>query len=148
MEETFYEKIGNRYVPITVYNSNWHDSYPKGCHLIMVVPGGRSTMYNIQPAFGPMIAAGKIAEDAICSAITAESRYKPTKQLITEGQRQAWKKLDEEMGDTLTTLQASGVRDCVQKGIDVMVKEADKLLQHPEVRKAWEQFLLVAELSK
>lgn len=148
MEETFYAKVGRRYVPITVYNSSWHDSYPKGCHLVMAKPGGKSTMYNIDPAYGPMIAAGKIAADAICNAIVAESKYKPSKQPVTEGQRRAWKALDEAMGDGLATLQAPGVRDCVQKGIDAMVKEADKLLSNPDVRKAWEQFLLVAELSK
>jgi len=40
------------------------------------------------------------------------------------------------------------VRDCAEAGVKAMQEEADKLMQHESVRKAYELFQLMCELTK
>ena len=76
------------------------------------------------------------------------SELRPARTPITPAQQRAWKKLAKEMGDELCTLHGASVRDCAEAGIKAMQEEADKLMQNEAVRKAYEQFLLVCELTK
>lgn len=148
MKKIFYEKVGRKYVPVSEYDSNLLDAMPKGAHLIVSYPGGQSTRYNINPAYAPMIAAGRVAEDAICNAITKQSELKPHRKPLTEGQKLAWENLAKEFGEDLCTLYGSSVRDCADAGVKAMQEEAEKLLTNPAVKKAYEHFLLVCELTK
>ena len=148
MKKVFYEKVGRKYVPVSEYDSNLLDALPKGTHIIMSYPGGQSTRYKIDPAYGPMIAAGRVAEDAICNAITKQSELKPHRKPLTEGQKLAWENLAKEFGEDLCTLYGSSVRDCADAGVKAMQEEAMKLMENPSVKKAYEHFLLVCELTK
>ena len=147
-KKTFYQKVGRRYVPVKEYDSELMDSFPAGAHLVMSYPGGKSIRYNINPEYAPMIAAGRVSEDAIRSAITKASELRPTRQPLTEGQRKAWNKLKKEFGDEFFGLRGASIHDCVEAGVKAMMEEANKLMSNPGVKKAYEQFLLVAELSK
>jgi hypothetical protein len=89
-----------------------------------------------------------VAEDAICKAISKASELRPKHTPITEGQKRAWRKLAKEMGDELSTLYGLSVHDCAEAGVKAMQAEAEKLLANPTVRKAYERFLLVAELTR
>jgi hypothetical protein len=95
-----------------------------------------------------MIAAGRVAEDAICDAMRTASEMRPQRTPITEGQRRAWKKLAKEFGDELCPLTYGSARDHAEAGVQAMQAEADKLMTNPAVRLAYEQFLLVCELTK
>jgi hypothetical protein len=148
MKKIYYEKKGRRYVPVSEYDNDFLDSFTKGTHLVMSYPGGKSTRYNIDPNYAAMIAAGRVAEDAICKAISKASELRPKSTPITEGQRKAWRKLAKEFGDELCTLNGLSVHDCAEAGIKAMQVEADKLLINPSVRKAYERFMLIAELTK
>ena len=64
-KKVYYEKRGRRYVPVAEYDGDFMDSYTHGTHLLMVYPGGQSRRYNIDPAYAPMIAAGRVAEDLV-----------------------------------------------------------------------------------
>jgi hypothetical protein len=133
---------------VSEYDNDFLDSFTKGTHLVMSYPGGKSTRYNIDPNYAAMIAAGRVAEDAICKAISKASELRPKSTPITEGQRKAWRKLAKEFGDELCTLNGLSVHDCAEAGIKAMQVEADKLLTNPSVRKAYERFMLIAELTK
>ena len=148
MKKIFYEKVGRRYVPVSEYDSNLLDSLPKGSHIVMVYPGGQSTRYKIDPAYGPMIAAGRVAEDAICNAIFKASEAKPKERPITPRQKAAWEEMKAAFDDEFFHLRYNSTRDLVEAGIKAMQTEADKLLSNPAVKKAYEHFLLVAELTK
>jgi hypothetical protein len=148
VNKIYYEKVGRKYVPVAEYNEEWMDSFTKGSHLVMVYPGGSSRRYNIDPAYAPMIAAGRVAEDAISQAIHKASEMRPKETPITEGQQQAWRKLAEEFGDDLATLHVNSCRDIAEAGLKAMQVEADKLLTNPAVKKAYEHFMLVCELTK
>jgi hypothetical protein len=121
MKKIYYEKVGRRYKPVAEYDNDLMDSFHKGNHLVMVYPGGTSRRFNIDPAMAPMIAAGRVAEDAMCKAMMDASELRPQRTPLTEGQQRAWK---------------------------AMQVEADKLMQHPAVRDAYEQFQLVCKLTK
>ena len=148
MKKIYYEKVGRRYVPVAEYDNELLDSFPKGNHLVMSYPGGTSRRFNIDPNYAAMIAAGRVAEDAICKAISKASELRPKQTPITLGQKRAWERLAKEFGDELCTLNGLSVHDCAEAGVKAMMEEADKLLANPTVRKAYEKFLFVAELSK
>jgi hypothetical protein len=148
MKKIYYEKRGRRYVPVSEYDSEYLDSFSKGTHLVMSYPGGQSRRYNIDPAYAAMIAAARVAEDEICRAISKASELRPQRTLITPGQKAAWEKLAKELGDELATLNGLCIRDCAEAGVNAMQQEADKLMKHEGVRKAYEHFQLMCELTK
>ena len=148
MKKIYYEKKGNRYVPVAEYDSDLTDSFGKGTHIVMCYPGGQSRRYNIDPDYAALIAAGRVAEDAMCQAMHKASEMKPKQTPITEGQRKAWKKLAKEFGDELATLNCASSHDIAEAGLKALQDEADKLLTNPAVKKAYDHFLLVAELTK
>jgi len=148
MKKIYYEKVGRKYVPVAEYDSDWMDSFHKGTHLLMVYPGGQSRRFNIDPNYAAMIAASRVAEDAIIRAMHKASELKPVRTPITEGQRKASKKLAKEFGDELCTLSGASSHDIAEAGVKAMMAEADQLMTNPAVKKAYEHFLLVAELTK
>jgi hypothetical protein len=148
MKKIYYEKVGRRYVPVAEYDSDFLDSFTKGNHLVMSYPGGTSRRFNIDPNYAAMIAAGRVAEDEICRAISKASEMRPQQTPITEGQRKAWHKLAKEFGDDLATLNGLSVRDCAEAGIKAMQLEAEKLLTNPAVKEAYNHFLFVCALTK
>jgi hypothetical protein len=151
MKKIYYEKVGRRYKPVLEYDSELSDSFSEGTHLVMCHPGhpgGQSRRYNINPNYAAMIAAGRVAADEISRAIHMASELKPQSTPITEGQRKAWNKLAKEFGTERFALQHGSARDLAEAGVNAMMIEADKLMTNPAVRKAYEHFLLVAELTK
>jgi hypothetical protein len=148
MKKIYYEKQGRKYVPVSEYDNELMDSFTKGTHIVMCYPGGQSRRYNIEPNYAAMIAAGRVAEDAICKAINKASELRPQQTPITVEQKRAWEKLAKEFGDGLATLSGLCIRDCAEAGIKAMQEEADKLMKHDSVRKAYEQFQLMCELTK
>jgi hypothetical protein len=148
MKKIYYVKEGRRYKPVAEYDSDLMDSFHKGNHLVMVYPGGTSRRFNIDPNYAAMIAAGRYAEDAICRAISKAAELRPQKTPITEAQQKAWRQLAKEMGDELCTLTGLSVRDCAEAGVQAMQAEADKLMTNLAVKKAYEQFMLVCEMTK
>ena len=148
MKKIYYEKVGRKYVPIAEYDNDYMGSFPKGNTLVMCYPGGTSRRYGVDAALAPMIAAGRYASNAMCQAITKASELRPAQNPITEGQRKAWAKLAKEFGSELCTLSGSSTHDVVDAGINAMQIEAEKLLSVPSVRKAYEHFMFLCELTK
>lgn len=151
-EVIFYVKKGRRYVPHSTYSSEFCDSFPKGTHLVQSYPGGSSRRFNIDPAHAPMIAAGRVAEDAIsrkimeATEIRRQSKNRETP--LTPGQKAAWDKLVEEFGPDAKQLEWPSARECAEEAVKAMMVEANILLSNPAVKKAWEHFMLVCELTK
>ena len=146
-KKIYYEKRGRRYVPVLEHDYELHDAMPKGNHLIMCFPGGRSTRYNIDPALAPMIAAGRVAEDRISEAVRDASAMRPRQQPLTQKQQQAWKRLNKAMGDDVYSIEIASAREIAEAGIKAMQEEAANLLTYEAVKLAYEQFLLVCQLT-
>jgi len=148
MKKIFYEKVGRRYVPVAEYDNELLDSFPKGNHLVMSYPGGTSRRFNIDPNYAAMIAAGRVAEDAVSEAIRKASDLRPKRTPLTEGQKKAWDNLVRELGEDARMLEWPSAREVAHKAVEAMQREADKLLMVPAVKQAHDHFLMVAELTK
>jgi hypothetical protein len=148
MKKIYYEKVGRRYVPVAEYDHDYLDSFPKGNHLVMCYPGGSSRRFNIDPNYAVMIAAGRVAEDAISSAVVKASEMRPHNKPITEKQRKAWENLAKAFDNDRYYVEMPSAREIVEAGVRAMQVEADKLMQHTAVRAAYEQFQLVCKLTK
>ena len=149
-ETIFYIKKGRRYVPHSTYSSEFCDSFPKGTHLVDVYPGGSSRRFNIDPAYAPMIAAARVAEDAISNSLMEASKLRVPErdQPLTPAQLKAWKALAKAFGREQYALEWCSYREAAEAGAKAMQVEADKLLANPTVRKAYEKFLFVAALTR
>jgi hypothetical protein len=95
-----------------------------------------------------MIAAGRVAEDAICRAISKAADLRPQRKPLTPRQKKAWEELAVAFGDELCTLQGLSIHDCAEAGVQAMQAEADKLLKNDSVRKSYEHFQLMCKLTK
>lgn len=152
MKKIFYEKVGRRYVPVSEYDQTLMDAFPKGTHIVICYPGGQSTRYNIDPNYAAMIAAGRVAEDAISKKLMEASEIRMQRpdreRKLTEGQKAAWENLIKEFGDSARQLEWPSIRECAEAGVKAMQEEAEKLMTVPAVKKAYEHFVLVCELTK
>jgi hypothetical protein len=150
VKKIFYEKVGRRYKPVYEYDQTMMDAFPKGNHLVMCYPGGTSRRFNIDPNYAAMIAAGRVAEDAISKSIMDASALRVPKrdEPLTPEQLEAWKALAKAFGKEQYALEWCSYREAAEAGIKAMQEEADKLMANPVVRKAYERFLFVAELTK
>ena len=147
MKKIFYEKVGRKYVPVHEYDSDLLDSFPQGAHLVMSYPGGSSRRHNIDPDYAAMIAAGRVAEEAMCQAMQKASELRPQRKPVTPAQQRAWRKLAKEFGDELCTLRGASTHDMVEAGLQAMQTEADRLMQNTAVKMAYDNFLLVCKLA-
>lgn len=152
MKKTFYEKVGNKYVPVREYDSDFSSAFPAGTHLVVSGPGYGLTRYNIDPAFAPLVAAGTFATDKIASKISEASSLRLSSESrrdeLTLEQRSAWEHLVDVFGDSAKRLEWPSTMEAAEAGVNALIEEANKKLQHPEVKKAYEQFLLVYSLAK
>ena len=147
-KKIFYEKVGRRYKPVAEYDNELMDSFTKGNHLVMSYPGGTSRRFNIDPNYAAMIAAGRIAEDTISSAVVKAGEMRPHKTPITEKQRKAWENLAKAFGDERYYIEWPSAREIAEEGVKAMQDEADKLLKHESVKKAYDHFMLMCQLVK
>lgn len=152
MKKIYYEKKGRRYVPVAEYDNDLMDSLRKGTHLVMCYPGGTSRRFNIDPNYAAMIAAGRICEDAISSAIMKASELRlpegTRRTPLTAEQKAAWDNLVQVFGPDVRQLEWPSVRETAEAGVKAMVDEAGKLMHNPSVRQAYEHFQLMCELAK
>lgn len=146
MKKIFYEKVGRRYKPVYEYDSTLMDALPKGTHMIQVYPGGKSTRYNVDPNYAAMIAAGRVAEDTISRAVMRASDLRPKNRPITPEQKAAWENLVKVFGPEAKALEWPSAREAAEEAVKAMQEEADKLMQHPAVKRAFDQFQIVAKL--
>lgn len=146
----FYKKVGRKYEPVSEYDQDLLDAFTKGTHLVQVYPGGSSRRYNIDPNYAAMIAAGRVAEDAISRVIMEKSALRvPEKDKpLTPEQLEAWQKLAATFGKERYALEWCSYREAAEAGVEAMMAEAEKLMKHESVRKAYEHFQLMCQLAK
>ena len=151
-KKIFYEKVGSRYKPVYEYDQTLMDAFPKGSHLVICYPGGVSRRYNIDPNYAALIAAGRVAEDAVSKKLmeVGEIRLQSSdrKRELTESQKAAWDNLVKEFGDSAKQLEWPSCREVAEAGVLAMQEEADKLMQNESVRRAYEHFQLMCKLAK
>ena len=147
-KKVYYEKRGRRYYPVAEYDSAYMDSFPKGNHLVMCYPGGSSRRFNIEPNYAALIAAGRVAEDAISQAVVKASEMRPHRKPITEKQKKAWDNLNKAFGDERYYIEIPSAREIAEAGIKALQDEANVLYSNEAVKKAYDHFILICKLTK
>ena len=150
MKEIYYKKQGRRYVPVAEYDNKLMDSFSKGAHLVLSYPGGSSRRFNIDPAYAPMIAAGRVAEDAISNVIVKATELRRNSRMakeLTPGQKDAWENLVKEFGEDARALEWPSAREACEEAVKAMQVEAVKLLNTPAVKEAYDHFMFIAKLT-
>jgi len=141
----FYIKQGRRYIPHSTYNSEFCDAFPKGTHLVQSYTGGSLRRFNINPAYAPMIAAGRVAEEKISEVLMKATELRPMTAPITPAAHRAWQKLKKELGNDAMLTRGSA-REAVEAGVNAMVQEASTLMEHPMVQAAYQEFEVICKL--
>lgn len=149
-KEVFYRKVGRQYEPVSEYDSNLQYAMRKGTHLVVSVPDGQTTHYNIDPDFAAMIAAGIYAQDAISKAIMKAQEMRPHQgEKLTPEQHQAWEAFVEVMGDRGRYIEIPSAREAAEAGIKAMMLEAASMFEtNPSVAQAYHHLLTLAHLAK
>lgn len=144
-KKIYYEKVGRKYVPISEYDHDFSASLGYGDHLLSVYKNG-SSRQPVVPAFAPMIAAGRYSKDAVTKSIQDSLAMRPTRAPLTKGQLTAWRKLAKEFGDEIYPLTWPAAQDAADAAVQAMQEEADKLLEHPMVKDAYDEFMATCKL--
>lgn len=152
MKTTFYKKVGRKYEPVSEYDSEFCDAIPVNTAVLTVHRSGcTSRRYDIDIAHAPLIAAGLYAEDVIASAIVKAGELrmqdKDRKRQLTDSQKTAWENLVKEFGDSAKQLEWPSAREAAEAGVRAMQVEAEKLLQNPSVRAAYDHFMFLCKLT-
>jgi hypothetical protein len=99
-----------------------------------------------------MIAAGRVAEDTISKKLMEASELrlqrKDRERPLTEEERAAWNNLIAVFGDSARQLEWPSIREVAEAGVQAMQEEANTLMSNPSVKKAFDRFMLVCELTK
>lgn len=147
--KTYYVKNGRKYVPVAEYDSEFYDSFPYGASLVIIEQGYSHRIFKIDPADAPMIAAGYHARQSMIDAIYNASQARPAaSDIITEDQHKAWEQCKEAFGTEFFYLQYPSIHEIVDAGLTAMSEEAEKMLEHPAVKDAYESFMTVWKLVK
>jgi hypothetical protein len=148
-KKIYYEKQGRKYVPVREYDPTLMDSFPSGTHMVVCHPGGRSYRYNIDPAFAPMIAAGRYCEDVISTAVMKAHECRPYQnEVLNDEQLAAWEHLKSVLGDRGRYLEWPSARQIAEEAVKALSDEALKMLDNPSVKLAYENLMMVAALAK
>lgn len=151
MKKTFYEKVGRKYVPVLEYDEYIMDGLPYGDHLISVYPGGQSTRRIVDANHVALIAASRVAEDAMAKELIKASEIRldnRSERQLTAEEKAAWDNLVAVFGEGARYLAWPSAREVATVGVESLQKEAEKLMQHESVKQAYEHFLLVCQLCK
>ena len=146
-QETYYKKDDDgEFIPVSHYDSNVMESLPYGAHLIRVAPGRSATRYHIDPDNAAVIAALEYARDAIVVELVENSYAKLSHTPVTAMQKEAWDNMKEAFGNDLVGLQHLSPHEVAQAAISELEFLVDEMLSNESVKKAYEEFVLMAKL--
>lgn len=121
--KTLYEKAGKRYVPVAEERA-W-DSFPAGCHLVVVAPGSISRRFNIAADNIGLAAAAVKLENKLATIIADASKARPQqRQELTPSQRKAWEQLNKAMGG-MAYIEYPSSSEIAQKVLDIVQAECN-----------------------
>jgi len=67
---------------------------------------------------------------------------------LTEEELKAWAVFKEAMGIDVLRIKYASANEVIDAGLAAMQEEADKMLQYPAVKEAWDHFMFMCQLTK
>lgn len=153
MSETFYKKVGKRYVPISEFDSDFSNSFTKGAHLIISKPGVSIYRRNVETDFIGLIAAGIYMEEELSRLIVQKAQARPQQKELTSEQLEAWQKLKDTFEGGLSYIVYPSAQEIARECVKELVKQAvsineSDLDENQNVKDAFEYFRTICALSK
>lgn len=153
MKTIYYKKVptGGRpkYEAVSEYDSDYLDSFPIGSTvMVQTYKGGQSRKYSVDPALAPMVAASMVLQQSLTDIIVKANEYKPAKTPLTVEQRAAWEALSKSFNVDSMVLHGPSMHDIADNILKAISAEAEKLLTNAAVKASYEEFLMIAALSK
>lgn len=126
MRKTFYEKRGRRYHPVSQYDSALSYALPAGAHLIVVEPGLRSTLHNVEPDAAPLLAALRMCREQITAEVrkAVEARQAARGKQLTERERMAFQAYKDMTGVDSMAMEFPSIAEIVDKLEAALLKHA------------------------
>ncbi len=124
---TYYEKKGNRYVPVLEKDVWSGDVWPKGCHLVTCKPGTKVIRYNIEPDDAAFFAAKSLSVDKIAKMFLKASKAKCKVELLTQEQKKAWENLENAFDGGPYYIQYSSALEMAEMFLDLVKREQSSL---------------------
>jgi hypothetical protein len=148
MKETFYRKVGRKYVEVAHYDDNFCDALPIGSHLVTVERGCTMRKMNVDPALIPLIAATELFRSELAQVIVKATDATPAKQ-FTGADLAAYETFKASLSsDKMYYLSYPSANDVARAALSMLAKKAEALLQNDAVKQAYEHFMLMAKLSE
>lgn len=140
MKTTFYKKQGRRYVPVSEYDSEVRDAWPKGSHVVVSQPGHTVYKYSINPDYASVIVAALLSKDKMVDTMINKSIGIDSTTALTESEIDIAKQYKQLLINRGIIFLPS-YNDIVQAGIDVLIDNAVEHSTNPTVRHSYEQFI-------
>jgi len=143
-ETTFYRKVQvgktHKYVAVRQYDQEFNDSWPKGDHLMQCYPGGKMIKFNVNANHAAMLAAGRVAHEAITSSINSHNSIQTSRPPMTVAEKAAWANLVKVWGNSAKQLQYPCASDVATAAVNVMVKQAAYFMENKMCKAAYDEF--------
>lgn len=153
MSETFYKKVGNRYIPVSEFEPDFRDSFTEGAYLVISNPGVTIYRKCLQPENANMLAAMLMFEEVLATEIVKHSELRAS--IVTEltpDQMEAFQKFKESVGGAASLMYPSAqeiAKNCAEKmAMKVANLDEQDLENNENIRDAFNYFLSVCKLSK
>jgi hypothetical protein len=87
-------------------------------------------------------------EDAMSKAVVKASEMRPHSTPITEKQKKAWENLAKAFDNDRYYIELPSAREIAEAGVKALQEEAKVLYSNEAVRKSYEHFILMCQLTK
>jgi hypothetical protein len=124
--------------------------FSEGAHIVSNIDGVTSIQRIDDVALAPLIAAGTFCIDSISARISAITEIRPRRNNpLTSKQRAAWENFKSTLDDAdVRYVEIPSAREAAQEGVNALIEEADKLMKNANVKKAYDNFMMICKLTK
>jgi hypothetical protein len=121
--KVLYEKRGRRYVPVAEDMHHKWDFFTEGAHLILVKPGSKTVVYNIDPDDAMLRAACKSSIEHLARLLVEVSAARPPRTMCTPEQIAAYEALRETFGGGPFYLEYDSAHEIARRFVEKITKE-------------------------
>ena len=147
-ETVYYVREGKKYKPVSYYDSDICNSFPAGASLVVKNKNSTMRRHNIDIDYAPVLAAMIILREELVDIVLEASKAQEPKFDLTDEQRHAWENLISVMGESARSLTYKSSYEVCENIVERAIEKGNQYFKNPVVQSAYQQFLIVYELTK